>query len=58
MHPTFYCNQLILLMDNDLIDLDNTKVMEGFQRLQESLANFQLKVAKRQRVRSNGQGVR
>jgi hypothetical protein len=56
MQPTFYVNQLVLLMDNDLIDLENTKTMEGLQRLQESLANFYLKVAKHQHVRNNGGG--
>jgi hypothetical protein len=54
MAPNFYSNQLILLMDNDLVDLDNPKVLEGLQTLQESLANFFMKVAKHAKARTNG----
>lgn len=49
MHPTFYMNQIILLLDNDLIDTENAKQLEWLQKLQESLGQFFMKLAKRQK---------
>lgn len=53
MQPQFYANQVALLCDNDLIDLDNPKVLTSLQTLQESLANFSLKLAKRGKGRTS-----
>lgn len=55
MQPNFYANQIILLVENDLIDTDNTKTVSKLQELQESLAQFFMKLAKQRKgARSNG----
>ena len=37
MHQLFYCNQLIVLIENDLLDKDNENLMQGLKRLQDLL---------------------
>lgn len=49
MQPGFYINQIMLLMDNDLIDTENPKIMEKLRELQESLGRFFLGIAKKER---------
>lgn len=39
MNQFFYVNQLLLLIDNDLIDWDNPKLLEGLYRLAQRLGD-------------------
>lgn len=57
MNQGFYVNQLRLLLENDLIDTDNSKLLENLQGLQESLGNFFLGLAKKDRSRNGSKGV-
>lgn len=55
MNQGFYVNQLRLLLENDLIDTENPKLVENLQGLQEALGNFFMGLAKKNRGRTNGQ---
>jgi hypothetical protein len=51
LHPSFYANQCMLLLDNNLIDLDSEIVIAKFRELKESLDNFLRGVEKRKGVK-------
>lgn len=54
MNQTFYVNQLLLLLENDLIDTDNPKLVEKLTSLQEALGNFFMGLAKKNRNKGKG----
>lgn len=45
MNQLFYVNQLITLIDNDLIDMDNNKLITGLNRLRGLLEKYYCKAA-------------
>ena len=47
MEQLFYVNQMIILIENNLLDLDNPKLMQGIERLTELLAALAKKKRKK-----------
>ena len=45
MKPLFYVNQLLILLENNLIDKENPGLIQGLEKLSETLEKFLKKVA-------------
>ena len=54
MNQSFYVNQVLLLLENDLIDTDNGPLLEKLHQLQLALGKFEISWAKQQKGAMNG----
>lgn len=54
MNQSFYVNQLLLLLENDLVDTENPKLIEKLTMLQEALGSFFMDLAKKRKGVRNG----
>ena len=45
MNQLFYVNQVVMLIENDLVDMDNNQLMNGFKKLRALLVQYLRKAA-------------